>query len=130
MEYLDVLDEKGRRTGKSKPKPDVHRDGDWHRSVHIWFINSKGEILLQKRGKAMEAFPGYWDISAAGHVSAGQTPEEAAWREVKEEIGINLSENELNFLGEIIQREVLNNNTYISNEFANVYLVKKDLRID
>jgi hypothetical protein len=42
----------------NKPRQAVHRDGDWHRAVHIWLINSKGELVLQKRSKFKDTFPG------------------------------------------------------------------------
>jgi hypothetical protein len=39
-EYLDVLDSKGVHTGERKLRAHVHRDGDWHRTVHVWVLNS------------------------------------------------------------------------------------------
>ena len=48
-EYLDILDEQGNKTGKTKLRSEVHHDGDWHKSVHIWILNSKGDVLLQRR---------------------------------------------------------------------------------
>ena len=47
-EYFDILDENGNKTGKTKLRSEVHRDGDWHKAVHIWIINNKGDILLQR----------------------------------------------------------------------------------
>ncbi len=44
MELIDVLDEKGNKTGEVKPKPDIHRDANWHKAVHVWFINSRGGV--------------------------------------------------------------------------------------
>jgi len=38
MELIDVLDDHGQPTGIIKPKPDVHRDGDWHRCAHVWIL--------------------------------------------------------------------------------------------
>ena len=54
MEYFDVLDENGNKTGKLKLRNEVHRDGDWHRGVHVWIINSFGELLLQRRSPNKE----------------------------------------------------------------------------
>jgi len=39
-EYLDILDAHGNKIGQTKEKSQVHKDGDWHRSVHVWFLNS------------------------------------------------------------------------------------------
>lgn len=130
MEYIDIIDDKtGEKTGKSKSKPDVHKNGDWHRATHVWFINSKNEILLQHRSKEMENYPNCWDISSAGHISSGEDAVTGALREVKEELGLDISKDELKMIGETKQQAVLNNGTYIDNEFNNVYLVKKNLDI-
>lgn len=71
MEFLDVTDEKGNKIGIVKARKDVHHDGDFHRSVHVWLINSKQELLVQKRALTKKVSPGCWSASAAGHVSAG-----------------------------------------------------------
>ncbi|KAG4173203.1 hypothetical protein ERO13_A11G044150v2 [Gossypium hirsutum] len=52
VEYLDVLTKIGKKIGKkigsSKPRGDVHRDGDYHKAVHVWiFTESTQELLLQ-----------------------------------------------------------------------------------
>jgi isopentenyldiphosphate isomerase len=126
MEYIDILDEKGNKTGKVKSKSDVHRDGDWHRTVHVWFINSKEEILLQLRSKYKETHPNCWDISAAGHMSSGEDSITSAMREIEEELGITINPNELNFIGTVTQHKFLDNNI-INYEFNDVYIVKADL---
>jgi len=71
MEFFDVLDKNGNPTGQVKDRNDVHRDGDWHKAVHIWIINFKGELLIQKRSPNKDTGAGQWDISAAGHMPAG-----------------------------------------------------------
>lgn len=129
MEYLDVLDEKGNKTGEVKSYNDVHRDGSIHRAVHVWIVNSNNKILIQKRSQNRYAYPGYWDISASGHVSKGQTSLEAAIRESNEELGINLSPDDLKFLFTLEEQIILHDGKYINNEFQDVYLVKKDIKI-
>ncbi|XP_040956655.1 nudix hydrolase 3-like isoform X2 [Gossypium hirsutum] len=53
---------------------DVHRDGDYHKAVHIWiFTESTQELLLQKRTDCKDSWPRLWDISSAGHISAGDS---------------------------------------------------------
>lgn len=127
IEYVDILTESGEKTGEKKPKDDVHRDGDWHKSVHIWVLNSKRELLIQRRAACKKSHPNQWDISAAGHVSAGDTPIAAAVREFQEELGLSLSEDEFEYLFEIRANAVLNNGTFIEREINDVYLVKKDI---
>jgi len=131
MEYIDLIDSKsGNKTGGVASHGDVHTKGLWHRTAHVWVINSKDEILLQRRAINKRNFPDTWDISAAGHISAGEEPLHAAWRETKEEIGLDISQNDLKFLGTVTQEFILNNGTYIDNEFQNVYLVKVDIGIN
>lgn len=126
QEYLDVLDEKGNKTGKAT-RDEVHQKGLWHRAVHVWIVNSKGELLLQRRAKNIKAYPDCWDISAAGHITAGDTSIHAAARETEEELGLKFPPEQFQLLGTVIQNVVLNNNTYFNNEFNDIYLVKQDI---
>ena len=86
-------------SGRIKARRDVHRDGDWHRSVHIWLVDyDRGLVGLQKRSLEKDTFPGRWDISAAGHVEAGVTDSrETALRELAEELGISTQEDKLQY---------------------------------
>jgi isopentenyldiphosphate isomerase len=129
MELIDILDEQGNKTGAVETKPEVHRQGLWHRTAHIWCVNSKGEILLQHRSEQMENHPNMWDISAAGHISSGEDSRSASLREMKEEIGVEIEASDLEPIGVIKKQTILNNNTYFDNEFSDVYLVKLDLDI-
>jgi hypothetical protein len=46
-EKIDIINKETREnTGEVRLKSEVHRDGLWHKTVHIWCINSKREILL------------------------------------------------------------------------------------
>ena len=130
MELIDIVDEQGNKTGEIITKPEVHKRGLWHQTVHIWIINSRGEILMQHRSEKMENYPGMGDISVAGHISSGEDSKQGALREIKEEIGIDLSASDLQLLATIKQASVLNNKTYFDNEFSDVYLVKLDLDLD
>lgn len=94
-ELFDVLDKNGNKTGIQKTKKELHEQGLWHQAVHVWIFNSKGEMLLQKRAKDKDYWPDLWDISAAGHISAGETPEQAVIREIGEETGIKVSLSQL-----------------------------------
>jgi isopentenyldiphosphate isomerase len=127
MELLDVLTRDGRPTGAVKSKADVHRDGDWHRSAHVWIVNGRGEVLLQRRSARKENNPGLWDVSVAGHLSAGEDAVTAAIRETQEEIGLTVSANELQHIATIVEASVLNGGRYIENEFHEIFLVRREV---
>jgi len=75
----------------------VHGNPDLiHRSTHVLVIHpDNGTLLLQKRSAAKDTFPGHWDTSVGGHVTFGQTYEEAAVRETEEELGISVTPADL-----------------------------------
>ena len=98
MEYIDIVDNNNNLIGIIKEKEQAHQDGDFHRSVHVWIINDKNEILLQKRS-TNQKYPNKWDISSAGHVKVGESEIKGAIREANEELGIIINEIELEFIG-------------------------------
>lgn len=130
MEMIDILNEDGSLTGETTSKKEVHEKGLWHRASHIWFVNSSNEILLQKRAEHIESHPGEYDISAAGHLSAGDSPIQGALREVEEELGIKLSESALVKIGEIKSESTQYGGSYINKEHNDVYVVYKDISIE
>ena len=127
IEFIDVLDPITDEPIGRKPKPDVHRDGDWHRAAHVWFITPGGGILLQKRSMRKENHPGYWDVSCAGHVSAGETAIESAVRECEEELGLRVDPSELELIGITRESHVINDGRYIDKEIHEVFLVRRDI---
>ncbi|KAL9690340.1 hypothetical protein QQ045_010738 [Rhodiola kirilowii] len=123
-EYLDVLTETGEKTGISKPRGDVHKDGDYHRAVHVWIYSEcTQELLLQRRADSKDSWPGLWDISSAGHISAGDSSLVSARRELHEELGVILPSDAFELLFVFLQKSVINDGNYINNEFNDVYLV-------
>lgn len=70
------------------PRAEANARGMGRRIVRIFLYNSKGELLLQKRSNTMSYMPGRWDHSAAGHVDEGEDYITAAYRELKEELGV------------------------------------------
>lgn len=121
-EYFDVLDEHGNKTGIIKPRSAVHRDGDWHRAVHIWIVNDKGEILLQRRAPDKDTHPNFWDISVGGHLQTGDDPLTGAVREVKEEIGLDIPPADFQHLCEH-HSSVQPHPGFVNNSFYNSYIV-------
>ena len=128
-EYFDILDENGNKTGKTKLRSDVHRDGDWHKAVHIWIINNNGEVLLQRRCATKDSNPNMLDISSAGHLSAGDDSLEGALRELKEELNVEFKPDDLQFI-KTLKKSTKVTETFINNEFNDLYIVRTDKKIE
>jgi isopentenyldiphosphate isomerase len=101
-EPFDVITANGRPTGRVKSRAEVHRDGDWHRAIHVWVagVDDHGApfLTLQRRSPDKDTWPGRFDATVGGHYRAGESLAEAM-REVKEEIGIIPNPNDLRPLG-------------------------------
>jgi len=123
-ELIDIYDEFNNPTNIKKMRNTAHNEGLWHRSAHIWVYNQKGEILLQLRAKDKLFYPNMWDISASGHVGAGEEPITAGLREIKEEIGLKIRKEDLHFFKiKKVKRKYKN---LENNEFYYVYILRFD----
>lgn len=127
MEYFDVLNEYGEFTGKIVTREECHEKGLWHRSVYAFIFNEKGEVLLQKRSSNKKLWPNLWDITAGGHVLSGEFGMQALIREVKEELGLDIKEDEIKYLvgstSSNIKGKIKN------NHFNECYIVTKNIDI-
>lgn len=91
-EWFDIIDPTGKIIGKA-PRRVVHGNPDLlHAVVHVHIINSKGQILLQKRTMDKDIQPGKWDTAIGGHIHSGETIERALRREAEEELGISFAQ--------------------------------------
>ena len=129
QEYFDILDENGNKTGKTKLRSEVHRDGDWHRAVHIWILNGRREVLLQRRCPTKDSNPNMLDVSCGGHLSAGDDSLTAAVRELKEELDLDVNANELNFI-KTFKNSSKYTETFINNEILDMYILRTDKDIN
>lgn len=129
MEYLDIYDSEGKLTGIKKTKKEAHSEGLWHKAVHVWVVNSKKELLIQKRSPIVDSYPNKLDISAAGHVSAGEDDVTSALREAEEEIGLKLTKKDLVKIG-VIKQIHTPRADYINNEINPIFIVKMDLNLN
>jgi 16S rRNA (adenine1518-N6/adenine1519-N6)-dimethyltransferase len=89
-ERFPVVDENDRIL-RDASRSEVHGNNLLHRAVHILIFNPAGEAYLQQRSRWKDRHPLKWDSSAAGHVSAAESYDETARRELKEELGISVS---------------------------------------
>lgn len=87
-EHLEIVDYKGAVIGYA-PRNRIHGNPFlMHRVVHVLVLNTKGEILLQKRSQRKDVAPGKWDTSVGGHVGIGEDLLSSSKREMHEELGI------------------------------------------
>src|SRR5215207_7987071 len=67
-EPFDIITANGKPTGRVKSRADVHRDGDWHRAIHVWVagVDDRGApfLTLQRRSPDKDTWPGRFDATA------------------------------------------------------------------
>ena len=126
VEQLDVVDEVGRYL-RTAPRNEVHEHGEWHRVFHCQIVTLRDGVptaVLQRRTRSKAAFPGLLDISAAGHLAAGETPLDGV-RELEEELGVRPASADLVPLG--VRRLADDSGEGTLNcELTSVYLLRDD----
>jgi isopentenyldiphosphate isomerase len=107
----------------------AHREGHWHRTFHCWIVNGQGSgsVLLQLRSNSTYNFPNVLDVSAAGHLTAGETLHDGI-REVEEELGITVDRKSLHELGYRIEATDEANGDE-NREYQAVYLLRSDVSL-
>ena len=126
-ELIDWYDENGNCKGVID-KAIAHKKGLWHKSVHVWIVNDKNQILMQKRCAKKKFFPNYWDCSFAGHIAAGEKSLISAIREGEEELGLKLKPKDFKFLFTI--KEDFAWKDIVSREFVDVFVLKKNVNLE
>ena len=132
-EFLDVVDERGLPTGEVVSREEAHRCGIRHRTAHVWIVRIRDgrlQILLQKRSDEKDSYPGCYDISSAGHIPAGVDFVESALRELREELGVQASPEELELCGQrqIRFEELFHGAMFRDNQVSNIYLGRGRVR--
>ena len=140
-EWFDILNEDGSLSGIKKEREQVHRDGDLHGTVHIWIVRpsktsgageGETEILLQKRSRNKDAYPGCYDISSAGHIPSGENAITAARRELFEELGIEAAPEDLVRIGSLKYefKDIFHGKPFHNREISQVYVYEKPVEED
>lgn len=117
MEIWDIYDQYRKKTEKTHEKGKKTKEGEYHLAVRVWILNSKDELLIQRRQLDSMTWPGMWDASAAGSAIMGDTSEETAIKETMEEIGVNITDYPLEPLFTV----------KFKNGFDDNYLVRLDV---
>lgn len=116
-EIWDVYDEEGKKTGRTMSRG-VPTQGEYMLCVHVYLHTPGGKFLVQKRSRSKESHPGVWDVTG-GAVLCGEESFDGAKRETLEEVGIDISDAKVRFVGRVKKKK----------SFADVYFVEKDFDI-
>ncbi|WP_336790525.1 NUDIX hydrolase [Paenibacillus sp. MMO-177] len=123
-ERFDIYDEQLNPLGTAS-RTETHALGYWHRSFHCWLTRREENrrfVRFQLRQAGKDTYPGCYDITAAGHLSAGETVKDAV-REIEEELGVAARFEELIPLGEA-RKEMfgeVNGVPFIDREVSDVF---------
>jgi len=101
-EIFQVVDENDNPIGTATRRECHSNPNLIHRGIYVILSDGKGRVLLQKRSMKKDMNPGVWGVSAGGHCSVGETYEQTAKRETKEELGISVK---LKLIGKLLLRK-------------------------
>ena len=127
-ERFDILNELGEFTGETATREECHEKGLWHRAVYAFIVDNNSNILLQKRSAEKKLWPNKWDVTIGGHVNAGEFGRQALIRECREELGIEITDDEIKYI--VSTTSVYNKNNYINNHYDECYIITKDINIE
>ena len=127
MEIFDVLNEYGEFTGKTATREECHKKGYWHRAVYAFIIDDKGNVLLQKRSASKKLWPNLWDATVGGHVDSGEFGRQALIREAKEELGIQIVDEDIKYL--LGSTSVNIKGDIVNKHYNECYLITKSIDI-
>ena len=104
MEYWDLYNEHGEKTGRSVCKGESLSPGEFHLAMEAWIVNQKGQVLIQRRSSDCEILPGMWGLTT-GRMVAGEDTRSGCVRELREELGLCVRPEQLRFLRRILRRD-------------------------
>lgn len=128
-EVIDIFDEAMHPLGSAQ-RGRAHREGLWHQTFHCWIWRqdaSGGYLVFQQRGPDKDLFPNLLDVSAAGHLAAGESVADGV-REVAEELGLVVPFSALQPLG--VERSAGRFGGLIDREFCHLFLLRHDVPLD
>ncbi len=123
-ELLEVVTATGRPI-EELPRAAVHAQGHWHQVFHCLIVRSSApaRIVLQRRSATKSKFPNCLDLSATGHLHAGESPRDGV-RELREELGIDPGEHALRYVGRRLLAD--DGGEGLNRELVHVYFLKDD----
>ena len=124
-EKIDVLNELGEFTGEVATRNECHEKGLWHRAVYAFVIDKRGNVLLQKRSTNKKMWPNMWDVTVGVHVDSNEFGRQALIREAKEELGIDIQDDEIKYL--ISSTSINKKKNIIDKHYNECYLITKEI---
>lgn len=121
VEFFDIVNEKDEIIGKIRENEQNTVKPSQLRFINIIVINNDDMIVVPKRSSNRKLFSNCYDFSVGGHVNSGEDYEESAYRELKEELGIENVK-----LQEVAYFSPFNSD---SNTFQKVYLLRYNSEI-
>ena len=116
-EQWDAYDIHRVKTGEVVTRGQKPAEGQFRMVVHICIFNSEGKMLIQQRQPFKADWSNLWDISVGGCSQSGETSQDAAHRELSEEIGLDVD------FTNIVPRFTIN----WEHGFDDFYMLEKDL---
>lgn len=126
-EKFDVLNESGEFTGEVASREECHKKGLWHRAVYAFIIDDNKNVLLQKRSSTKKLWPNMWDVTVGGHVDSGEFGRQALIREVKEELGIEINDDDIKYL--VGSTSINEQGDIINKHYNECYLITRNIDI-
>ena len=120
MERFDLYDSRRRFTDRTIARGEDVPDGLRRLVVHVCVFNQKGDMLIQQRQPFKEGWPNLWDVSVGGGVQAGETTQQAARRELMEELGLEFD----------FENETLMLTTTFRKGFDDLYIIHLEPNLD
>jgi len=132
-EWFDIYDDELKPIGQAK-REDVHTHGYWHVTFHCWLYelrDGQAYVIFQRRHQDKDTNPLRYDITVAGHLSAGEAVEDAV-REIEEEIGIAASYQQLTPIMKVKEdaRGELKGKPYWDRELSHVFALANPVPMD
>jgi len=118
MEKVDRFDNKRRKLEGTLERYN-EKEGEYSQVVHLWIQNDEGKFLFQKRSMNKRVFPGKWSVTGGG-CECEESPVEAAKRECKEELGVELNIENMELIMSIKRIKV----------FMDIFLLKQNFKIE
>ncbi len=115
MELVDKFNKRRETLNKTTGRYEKI-NGEYCQYVHTWIMNDKNEFLIQKRSANKKIYPNKWS-QTGGAVDSGETSLQGAIREVKEELGIDINQEKMEFMLSFKRK----------HGFVDVWLVKQNV---